>query len=336
MSIESCTDFLRVASTSPELRQQLKAVTGAREMVLLGRRHGHDFDLWDLVAASSAFEPPGDQDRDQDRDQDAERAGHRAYGARAGRGDASRPVLHHHKYGHHEYPHHEHRHHEYLLADIPGLHPVIDALPRLKVRPSSVDLAGFRRRFRADDLASTSLSPADPAFRAWHEEMTLTGWRSPGADRTAPRRDFHLINLDEQVDHPGYDRYFEAKLRTVSALEEFFGAEVRSSGCLWYPPSSYRLWHTNQTQPGWRMYVIDFDGPFDDPAESSFFRYLDPRTREIVTLRERPLIVRFFKAEQDPDRLFWHCVVNSTARHRWSFGFVVPENWIDAVEGPGA
>ena len=36
---------------------------------------------------------------------------------------------------------------------------------------------------------------------------------------------------------------------------------------------------------------------------------------------------------QDPDRLFWHCIVNPSERHRWSFGFVVPDNWIDAIEG---
>jgi hypothetical protein len=117
----------------------------------------------------------------------------------------------------------------------------------------------------------------------------------------------------------------------IRTLEEFFESEVRFSGSLWYPPSAYRLWHTNETQPGWRMYVVDFDKPPADPADSSFFRYMDPRTQEIVTLRERPRMVRFFKAEQDPGRLFWHCIVNPTQRHRWSFGFVVPDHWMTAI-----
>jgi hypothetical protein len=43
--------------------------------------------------------------------------------------------------------------------------------------------------------------------------------------------------------------------------------------------------------------------------------------------------VRFFKVEQDPGRLFWHCIVNATRRHRWSFGFTVPDTWLDAVAG---
>jgi hypothetical protein len=80
------------------------------------------------------------------------------------------------------------------------------------------------------------------------------------------------------------------------------------------------------------MYIVDVDAPFDDPEETSYFRYQNPQTGEIVTLRERQRIVRFFKAEQDPLRLFWHCIVNPTERHRWSFGFVVPEGWQDALE----
>jgi hypothetical protein len=78
------------------------------------------------------------------------------------------------------------------------------------------------------------------------------------------------------------------------------------------------------------MHVIDFDEPPADPGASSFFRYFDPRTGRITTLRESPRTVRFFKAEQDPDRLFWHCVVNPTRHHRWSFGFAVPDDWATA------
>ncbi len=100
---------------------------------------------------------------------------------------------------------------------------------------------------------------------------------------------------------------------------------------MWYPPHSYRLWHTNETQPGWRMYVVDLDEPFENEHDTSFFRYQNPQTGQIVTLHEKPRIVRFFKAEQDPDRLFWHCIVNPTDRHRWSFGFVVPDDWQDKI-----
>jgi hypothetical protein len=303
MSVESCTEFLRVAYDSPEVRQQLKAVTGTREIVRLGLRHGYSFGIRDLMVASSSFN------------------GGAAPGTAAETPAAPEPATKTTTF----------YHHEYKMADLPGFEAVIDELPHLKMKPPSVDLAEFERRFREEDLRSTSMSPADPEFRGWYEEVMKAGRRDPTLGGGAPRRDFHLINLDEHVEHPHYEPYFDAKFRTIQALEDFFGSEIRFSGSLWYPPSSYRLWHTNETQPGWRMYIVDFDEPFPDPEETSFFRYMNPQTHEIVTLRESPKIVRFFKAEQDPDKLFWHCIVNPTVRHRWSFGFVVPDNWIDAI-----
>ncbi|MGK5550210.1 Nif11-like leader peptide family natural product precursor [Actinomadura kijaniata] len=305
MSLRSCEEFLRAMHESPVLRQQLKSITATPELVRLGRRHGYDFDLREFAEASSSFQGAPAASAPEPR-------------------PAARPAA---------PTQTTFLHHEYSMEDLPGFEPVLDALPDLKVRPPSVDLAAFDRRFRAEDLRTTSMSPADPEFQRWNAEMMAAHWRDPGAGNDTERRDFHLVNLDRHVDHADYDRYFDAKNRVVEALEKLFGSEVRFSGSLWYPPNSYRLWHTNETQPGWRMYVIDFDGPFADPGHTSFFRYQNPRTGEIVTLPERPRIVRFFKAEQDPDRLFWHCIVNPTERHRWSFGFVVPDDWIDAVEG---
>jgi hypothetical protein len=304
MSVESSRAFLRIAYDSPELIQQLKAVTGTQEIVRLGLRYGYTFDVPELIEASSSFTgTPGK----------APKTARRAASVPAGRRGPG-PL-----------------HHEYRLDDLPGLRGVIDQLPHLKIKPPSVDLARFEATFREEDLRSTSMSPANPEFQAWHESMMRAHWRDPTLGSGAPRRDFHLVNLDEHVDHPGYDRYLEAKHRMIRMLEEFFDSEVRFSGSLWYPPSSYRLWHTNETQPGWRMYVIDFDEPPAEPGDTSFFRYMDPRTHEIVTLDEGPRMVRFFKAEQDPSRLFWHCIVNPTPRHRWSFGFVVPDAWMTAI-----
>ncbi|HEU5159747.1 MAG TPA: Nif11-like leader peptide family natural product precursor [Streptosporangiaceae bacterium] len=308
MSVESCSAFLRVACNSPEVRQQLKAVTGTQEIVKLGLRNGYDFGVRDLIAASSSF-PGGPR-------------GGTGTGTGSGTEATTEAAT-----GTTAF-----YHHEYRMTDIPGFESIIAELPRLKIKPPSVDLAEFAGRFRDDDLRSTSMSPADPEFRDWYENIMKAGRRDPALGAGAPRRDFHLVNLDEHVEHPDYEQYFDAKFRTIAALEEFFGSEIRFSGSLWYPPSSYRLWHTNETQPGWRMYIVDFDAPFPDPGETSFFRYMNPETHEIVTLRESPQMVRFFKAEQDPGRLFWHCIVNPTTRHRWSFGFVVPDHWADAIQ----
>ncbi|MDA0566909.1 Nif11-like leader peptide family natural product precursor [Streptomonospora sp. S1-112] len=300
MSIESCTQFLRTVYSSRELTAQLRAMTAAREMVALGRRHGFDFQLTDLAAASSAFVPP-----------EGEAPGPPPAPEPAA-ADPGRTSFY---------------HHEYSLTDLPGFEPVLSEIPRLAIKPPTVDLDAFARRHRSDDLRTTDLAPGSPEYRAWEAgvQRAAEAEGRPGPP-DSNEREFHVINLDEHVDHPGYLDYLAAKGRTIAALEDLFGCEIRFSGSMWYPPNSYRLWHTNESQPGWRMYIIEVDPPFAS-AETSFFRYMHPDTGELVTLTERPKIVRFFKVEQDPDRLFWHCIVNPTASDRWSFGFVVPDGW---------
>nr|QDF63338.1 KyaX [Saccharopolyspora sp.]QDF63349.1 KyaX [Saccharopolyspora sp.] len=301
MTVEACKSFLRATRQQPELGQQLKAVTGMEEMIALGGRHGFDFTAQELAAGSA--ELGAETTPEPAADEPAPPRGTAFY------------------------------HHEYDLADVPELAPLIDELPLLKVRPP-VDLAAFRARFRADDLESTSKSPSDPEFQEWNRRMMAAHWQDPAGG--GARRDFHLVNLDEHVEHPGYPAYFAAKTRAIRLLEGVFGDEIRLSGSMWYPPNSYRLWHTNENQPGWRMYVVDLDDDFPEGGGTSFFRYQNPGTGEIVTLPERRRIVRFFKAEQDPAKLFWHCIVNPTERHRWSFGFVVPDGWQDHLRSLSA
>lgn len=176
------------------------------------------------------------------------------------------------------------------------------------------------------------MSPAASDFRGRYEEVMQFHWQGQLPPHEFSRRDFHLVNLDQHVEHPLYDQYFQAKTRMIAMLEECFGSTVQFSGSMWYPPFGYRLWHTNETQPGWRMYLIDFDDPAGDSYSTSFFRYMNPESKEIVTLGERPKLARFFKIEQEDDKLFWHCIVNASAHNRWSFGFAVPEDWMDKLQ----
>ena len=313
MSVESSRAFLRIAYDSPELMQQLKAVTGTQEIVRLGLRYGYTFDVPELMEASSSFTGAPD-----------------GRGARRGRVLACRSAV--------PGPRDPRRrarllHHEYRLDDLPGLKgvhrpapPPQDQASVGRPRPAS------RATFREEDLRTTSMSPADPGFQAWHESMMKAHWRDPALGSGAPRRDFHLVNLDEHVDHPGYDRYLEAKHRMIRTLEKFFGSEVRFSGSLWYPPSSYRLWHTNETQPGWRMYVIDFDEPFADAGRHLVLPLHGPAHRGD---RHAAGSARGWSVSSRPSRTPASCsgTASSTprTRHRWSFGFVVPDDWMTAI-----
>ena len=293
MSVDSCRAFLERTRRDPDLGQLVRAVTDTRELIALGRRHGCSFDLQDIAKASSIPSteeagPPSGPGKAPDPNSDGETT-----------------------IGHYELD----------LDEVPEMAPVLAELANLAIKPATVDLEAFRASFRRDDLEWTLMSPAAPGFERRCEEVA-----ADEADGSS-RRAFHLVNLDQHVEHPLYERYFEAKTRTIAHLERMFGPEIRFSGSMWYPPFAYRLWHTNETQPGWRMYLIDFDEEIPPSDARSFFRYMNPETRQIVTLRDRPRMLRFFKVEQRRDRLFWHCIVNGADRNRWAFGFVVPDDW---------
>ncbi len=298
MSVDAYTTFLEQTQREPDLGQFLRAITDTRELIVLGRKHGYSFDLQDIMAASSA----------RSREETVLSSGLPQVSDADAGGETTICSY------------------EFNLSDIPDLQPVLAELANLTIKPSTVDLDRFHASFRRDDLEWTSMSPAASEFERCYEEVMAPHWNGQ-VEHEFSRRDFHLVNLDQHVDHPLYERYFEAKTRTIAHLERIFGSEVKFSGSMWYPPFAYRLWHTNETQPGWRMYLIDFDEEIPASDTRSFFRYMNPHTKEIVTLPDRPRMLRFFKVEQRKDRLFWHCIVNRADRNRWSFGFVVPDDW---------
>jgi hypothetical protein len=301
MSVASCTAFLQHSQDDPDFAALLRAVTDTRELIALGLRSGYSFDLDELATASSmravAQAPPTDPLCRPDAD---------------GTGDTT------------------FHHYEFDLHEIPAMQPLAAELAQLTIKPTSVDLEAFHAASRPDDLQWTSMSPAAPGFSERYDEIMGRHWDGSSGEHHE-RRDFHLVNLDQHVDHPLYESYFEAKLRTVRHLEHVFGCNIRFSGSMWYPPFSYRLWHTNETQPGWRMYLVDFDEMVAPTDARSFFRYMNPRTKDLVTLRDRPKMLRIFKVDQRPDQLLWHCIVNGADRNRWSFGFVVPDDWLERL-----
>lgn len=302
MSVDSCLDFLRETARSFELKQKLRATTDVKELIAMGKRRGYTFSAEELATASSSF--AGESDALAIKPQGAPTSSIKS----------------------------QFYHYEFEIDQISGFGEVDKELRNLKIKPPTVDMELFKESFREEDLQWTSMSPAAPDFRTRYEEVMQSHWDGELPPHEFSRRDFHLVNLDQHVEHPLYDQYFQAKARMIAVLEECFGGPVQFSGSMWYPPLGYRLWHTNETQPGWRMYLIDFDGPAEGSYATSFFRYMNPETKEIVTLTERPKLARFFKIEQEDDKLFWHCIVNASAHNRWSFGFAVPEDWMDKLQ----
>lgn len=215
---------------------------------------------------------------------------------------------------------------EFNLNEIQGFENLTTELEKIKIKPDSVDISVFEKTFRQDDFNFASISPDSADFRIQYEEIININ-NNFNSDRS-----FHLIDLDNHLDHQLYEDYFQAKVRIIRILKNFFEADVKLTGSFWYPPNAYRTWHTNENAVGWRMYLIDFDQPELAADGQSFFRYIHPETKELITLVDKPKLVRFFKIENQPEQLFWHCIVNATKANRWSYGFHVPDNWIDKIK----
>lgn len=304
MSQADILQLYQEISQNEEIKQRIRAMTTYRELIELGRIHGYSFTAEDLVNASAEEKPESDQNIAVDNTiPSADRNLH--------------PML----------------HYDFNCADLPKFAEIAPEFEKIKIKPRTVDIDRFESFFKSEDLNFNSISPAALEFTARHEEivdseMSLTELE-PNPEYI--KRSFHLINLDLHVEHELYQEYFLSKYRIIKFMENIFETEIRFSGSLWYPPNAYRLWHTNQTQSGWRMYWIDFDEFESNNSEKSFFRYMNPQTKELVTLYERPQMVRFFRVESDPDKLFWHCIANPTKFNRWSFGFSIPDNWMEKL-----
>lgn len=94
----------------------------------------------------------------------------------------------------------------------------------------------------------------------------------------------------------------------VSKLFRGYQGGIGVSGRHWYPPAGYMGWHTNSNSIGYRLYCSH-----SEEEDSSFFRFLDPITNEIVTSWDKKgWNFRLFQVIKDVK--FWHCVYSETDR----------------------
>ena len=86
--------------------------------------------------------------------------------------------------------------------------------------------------------------------------------------------------------------------------------EASHRGFYLYPPNSYCGWHTNSGYIGERFYLS-----WCKEGNKSFFRYQDPKTKEIHTKWEKAgWNINRFKISNKEDELLWHCVYSDTIR----------------------
>ena len=96
-------------------------------------------------------------------------------------------------------------------------------------------------------------------------------------------------------------------------------SRIRLSGNALYRRGAHMGWHSNHRDPGGRIYCS-----WSEKPRSSFFRYEDPVTGEIVTDWEEPgWNIKSFVIPPDPSR-FWHCIGSRGLRFSIGFRFREP------------
>jgi len=128
---------------------------------------------------------------------------------------------------------------------------------------------------------------------------------------------YNSINLPE-LKRKQYDVWGDYVNRLKNDTAEALGAHT-SALALFYPPEGFVGWHTNHNSPSYQILFTWSE------TGDGYFRYQDPKTKEIVTLHDKPgwnVRVHYFGSESEPDYLFWHCAYTKCDRFSFAYKFV--------------
>ncbi len=108
-------------------------------------------------------------------------------------------------------------------------------------------------------------------------------------------------------------------------VNKLFDFQCEVAGDFLYPPNGFRIWHTNKYDlESWFVFFVD-----TDEERQSFFKFVNPKTGEVITHWDEPLSMNIFRINKS--ELFWHCI-GTLDCNRWSQGFTIPNNWKEKIE----
>lgn len=111
------------------------------------------------------------------------------------------------------------------------------------------------------------------------------------------------------VNNPDLKKRIEAVCDHISQLVSVKRARLVNTGHALYGACGSMGWHTNEDQPGLRIYCT-----WAEKANANYFRYRDPDNGEIVTLDEPAgWMVKSFYIPPRPRQL-WHCLYAGSRR----------------------
>jgi len=205
------------------------------------------------------------------------------------------------------------------INQIEGLEGLWQDILSLSKEPPGFDTALYQQHINQTYLkriCATLEKP--PTDEMWRCERDLNYMHS--MERNYPRSNSNLYKPESAVVKMPDNKTEAEQAAFAAPLKKLLGQEVLVRGNFFYPPGGFKEWHTNMHhEPGWAMYIVHVE-----EDHQSWFRYIDPLTKEMVTLWDFNGAVNFFKI--DSHRPFWHCIKSENTR-RWSRGFMLPDDW---------
>ena len=129
--------------------------------------------------------------------------------------------------------------------------------------------------------------------------------------------EYYSTNLPQlKRKHPDqWGKYLDdLKNRTA----ERFGAHT-SALALHYPPEGFVGWHTNWNSPSYQILFTWSE------TGDGYFRYKDPTSNTIVTLRDSPgwnVRYHYFGRKEEPEHALWHCAYTKCERFSFAYKYV--------------
>lgn len=105
----------------------------------------------------------------------------------------------------------------------------------------------------------------------------------------------------------------------ILKLNQLIGSR-NSAVFMYYPPGGYMGWHDNHNASGYNI-LISYS-----KNGNGYFRYVDPETKEIITLHDKPgwnVKVGYYGSGENGESTYWHCAY--TDEERITFGFIIPD-----------
>lgn len=216
------------------------------------------------------------------------------------------------------------RFYSFKLEEIEGFEEVAKLTKQLSVIPSDFSKELLYDAYGKEHILKTRESLDSPPDK----QKELKQEAKMNLNKVLPRLNQNIEDKSHASNktwslrpgHIAFNPVFNRLNSLNQKLNEIFNFNCVPSGDFLYPPNGYRSWHTNKYDlESWFVFFVDAD-----KSKSSFFRFLDSETDELITHWDEPGTANVFYISTK--NLFWHCIGTDDC-NRWSQGFTLPENW---------